>query len=361
MSKRFILWLNICGQKLNILEVFNLDVELVVENRSEQLLLKALMFGASDIHIVPTNRNYSIHFRKYGKLFNGGGVSEDLGTRMISYFKFLSSLDISEKRKPQSGSFQKVLQQKQFSFRVSTLPSVFQKESVVIRLMLQNATHPISSLCYHQKSADKLISLISNRQGLLLFCGSTGSGKTTSMYSLINYSSQTLSRHVISLEDPVETSHENLLQIQVNERAGVTYAAGLKAILRHSPDVIMIGEIRDRETAKIAIEAALTGHLVLSTIHAKDSVNCIYRLMDLGITLEEIRQALIGVVAQCLVQVEQDSRKAVYEILSDSFLYEAILATMRGEPYHLPNAETLLYQIQAIGVKKQIASKSVGL
>ncbi len=337
-----------------------MNVEIVVENRSEQLLLKALMFGASDIHIVPTSNNYSIHFRKYGKLFNAGDISQDLGNRMISYFKFLSSLDISEKRKPQSGSFQKEIQQKLYAFRVSTLPSVFQKESLVIRLMLQNATHPISSLCYHQKSADKLINLISNRQGLLLFCGATGSGKTTSMYSLINYSSQTLSRHVISLEDPVENSQENLLQIQVNERAGVTYAAGLKAILRHSPDVIMIGEIRDHETAKIAIEASLTGHLVLSTIHAKDSVNCIYRLMDLGITIEEIRQALVGIVAQCLVQVEQqDKRKALYEILSDSFLYEALLATMRGEQYHLPKIETLLYQMQTIEVEKQFASKSI--
>ncbi|KGR78461.1 competence type IV pilus ATPase ComGA [Ureibacillus manganicus] len=337
-----------------------MNVEIVVENRSEQLLLKAIMFGASDIHIVPTSNNYSIHFRKYGKLFNAGEISLDLGTRMISYFKFLSLLDISEKRKPQSGSFQKEMQQKQYAFRVSTLPSVFQRESLVIRLMLQNATHPISSLCYHQKSAEKLISLISNRQGLLLFCGATGSGKTTSMYSLINYSSQVLSRHVISLEDPVENSQENLLQIQVNERAGVTYAAGLRAILRHSPDVIMIGEIRDHETAKIAIEASLTGHLVLSTIHAKDSVNCIYRLMDLGITIEEIRQALVGIVAQCLVEVEQDKRKAVYEILSDSFLYEAILATMRGQPYNLPNFDTLIYQMESIRmVKKQLVSKSI--
>ncbi|SOC36214.1 competence type IV pilus ATPase ComGA [Ureibacillus acetophenoni] len=336
-----------------------MNVEIVVENRSEQLLMKALTFGASDIHIVPTSNNYSIHFRKYGKLFNAGDISIDLGIRMISYFKFLSSLDISEKRKPQSGSFQKEFQQKHYSFRVSTLPSVFQKESLVIRLMLQNATHPISALCYYQKSADKLINLISNRQGLLLFCGATGSGKTTSMYSLINYSSHTLSRHVISLEDPVENSQENLLQIQVNERAGVTYAAGLRAILRHSPDVIMIGEIRDRETAKIAIEASLTGHLVLSTIHAKDSVNCIYRLMDLGITIEEIRQALVGIVAQCLVQVEQDKRKALYEILSDSLLFEAILATMRGEPYYLPNIETLVYQMQTIGVEKQFVSNSI--
>ncbi len=337
-----------------------MNVEIVVENKSEQLLLRGLLFGASDIHIVPTSNNYTIHFRKYGKLFDAGDISQDLGTRIISYFKFLSSLDISEKRKPQSGSFQKEMQNKLYAFRVSTLPSVFQKESLVIRLMLQNATYSISSLCYYQKSAEKLTNLVSNRQGLVLFCGATGSGKTTSMYSLINYCSQTLSRHVISLEDPVENNQENLLQIQVNERAGVTYAAGLKAILRHSPDVIMIGEIRDRETAKIAIEASLTGHLVLSTIHAKNSVNCIYRLMDLGITIEEIRQSLVGIVAQCLVQIDKkDQRKALYEILSDSFLFEAIAATMRGEQYFLPKDETLIYQSRSIEVEEQFASTSI--
>nr|WP_269748796.1 competence type IV pilus ATPase ComGA [Lysinibacillus timonensis] len=336
-----------------------LNVETVVESKSEQLLFKGLTFGASDIHIVPTSDNYTVHFRKYGKLFNAGNITIDLGNRIISYFKFLSSLDISEKRKPQSGSFQKEMQKKLYSFRVSTLPSIFQKESLVIRLMLQNATNSITSLCYHSKSAERLINLISNRQGLLLFCGATGSGKTTSMYSLIHYCSESLARHVISLEDPVESSQEHLLQIQVNERAGVTYAAGLRAILRHSPDVIMIGEIRDHETAKIAIEASLTGHLVLSTIHAKDSVNCIYRLMDLGIPIEEIRQSLLGIIAQCLIQVgKHDQRKALYEILSDIHLYEAIAATMRGHEYSLPENETLLFQLKTLERKDTHASTS---
>lgn len=334
-----------------------MDIESVVESKSVQLLMKAIHFGASDLHLVPTRDDYSIHFRKYGKLFPAGNIPNELGDRIISFFKFLSSLDISEKRKPQSGSFQKEFQNHLYAFRVSTLPSIFRKESLVIRLMLQNSTYPISSLCYNQKSAEKLLNLIHNRQGLLLFCGATGSGKTTSLYSLINYCSKTLARHVISLEDPVESNQAHLLQIQVNERAGVTYAAGLKAILRHSPDVIMIGEIRDQETAKIAIEAALTGHLVLSTIHAKDSVNCLYRLMDLGISLEEIRQALVGIVAQSLKQVESsEERKAVFEILSDYFLYEALAATMRGEEYQLPEQETLLYQLSISEVNESHAS-----
>ncbi|MFL0505575.1 competence type IV pilus ATPase ComGA [Ureibacillus sp. 179-F W5.1 NHS] len=333
-----------------------MDIESVVENKSMQLLLKALHFGASDIHIVPQNHQYSIHFRKYGKLFPTTNIPFELGDRIISYFKFLSSLDISEKRKPQSGSFQKEFSNQLYAFRVSTLPSVFKRESVVIRLMLQNSSLPLTSLSLNQKSAEKLVQLISNQQGLLLFCGPTGSGKTTTLYSLVNYTSETLARHVISLEDPVENSQSNLLQIQVNERAGVTYAAGLKAILRHSPDVIMIGEIRDQETAKIAIEASLTGHLVLSTIHAKDTVNCIYRLLDLNISIEEIRQALIGIVAQCLVEIGTEERKALYEILSDCHLVEAIAAVMRGDKYQLPKHEKLSHQLASYEVKDRHAT-----
>lgn len=334
-----------------------MEIESVVESKSEQLLLKALHFGASDLHLVPTKEKFLIHFRKYGKLFPVGDLPFEIGDRIISFFKFLSSLDIGEKRKPQSGSFHKEFQQRIYAFRVSTLPSVFQRESLVIRLMLQNSSYPISSLCYHPKKAEKLLNLVHSRQGLLLFCGATGSGKTTSLYSLVNYCSETLARHVISLEDPVESSQSHLLQIQVNERAGITYAAGLKAILRHSPDVIMIGEIRDRETANIAIEAALTGHLVLSTIHAKDSVNCLYRLMDLGVSIEEIRQALIGIAAQCLIEIGQtEERKAIFEILSDVYLYEALASAMGGQEYKLPLQETLQFQVQAVGVNKSHVS-----
>ncbi|WP_332646734.1 competence type IV pilus ATPase ComGA [Lysinibacillus sp. 54212] len=323
-----------------------MELETIIATQCEKLLLKACHFGASDLHLVPTKEHYTILLRKFGKLIHAGSIPEEIGGRMISYFKFLSALDISEKRKPQSGAFQQELANEQFAFRISTLPSIFAKESLVIRVLRQNYAHPLTSLCFHSNYADELSQLVHQRQGLLLFTGATGSGKTTSLYSLIQYCRTSLARHVISLEDPVESSQDDLLQIQVNERAGVTYAAGLKAILRHSPDVIMIGEIRDKETAKIALEAALTGHLVLSTIHAKDTVNCLYRLMDLGISLEELRQALVGIVAQTLVYVDQqDERRALFEILSDANLCEAFAATLKGEPYRLPYSGTLCGQL----------------
>gem|GEM_PF-2584356 len=167
---------------------------------------------------------------------------------------------------------------------------------------------------------------------------------------LIHHCTSVLHRHVISLEDPVENNQVNLLQIQVNERAGITYSTGLKAILRHSPDVIMIGEIRDQETAKIAIEAALTGHLVLSTIHAKDSVSCLYRLIDLGVSQEELRQTVIGIVAQILIQIQQqqEGRKALFEILSDDYLAKAIDALKQNFVYELPYLLTLAGQKEEI-------------
>ncbi|MEK4229931.1 competence type IV pilus ATPase ComGA [Solibacillus sp. FSL H8-0538] len=335
-----------------------MEMESVIETKSEQLLLKACHFGASDLHLVPAEHNYAIMFRKYGRFIQAGELPNDIAGRVISYFKFLSSLDISEKRKPQSGSFQKEVQDNLFAFRVSTLPSAFAKESLAIRLLRQNYALPLTSLCYKSSAALQLYSLVEQPQGLLLFSGATGSGKTTSLYSLVQYCSRNLGRHVISLEDPVESSQEQLLQIQVNERAGVSYASGLKAILRHSPDVIMIGEIRDKETAKIAMEAALTGHLVLSTIHAKDTVNCLYRLLDLGLSIEELRQTLVGIVAQTLITTPTEERKALIEVLAEANLGEAMMALMHGESYDLPFATTLTGQLKRFEVDSYVPSTS---
>jgi len=330
-------------------EVYKMEHETIIAAQSERLLLKACHFGASDLHLVPTKGHYSVLLRKFGKLIHAGNLPDEMGMRIISYLKYLSALDISEKRKPQSGAFQKEIEQNMYAFRISTLPSVFAKESIVVRVLRQNFAYPLASLCYYPQTAHLLSKLVQHRQGLLLVTGATGSGKTTTLYSLVQYCRTTLSRHVISLEDPVESSQEELLQIQVNERAGVTYAAGLKAILRHSPDVIMIGEIRDRETAKIALEASLTGHLVITTIHAKDTVNCLYRLIDLSISIEELRKELVGIVAQTLVDVVGlDERKALFEILSDEMLSKAIFATMNGAPYSLSKESTLEEQILQI-------------
>ncbi|MER2088758.1 MAG: competence type IV pilus ATPase ComGA, partial [Sporosarcina sp.] len=276
-----------------------------------------------------------------------------LAGRMILFYKYLSSLDISDKRKPQSGSFHKQVQGENYSFRVSTIPSIQMKESVVIRLQRHDQIVSIDELCIEKSWADKLRQAVSEPQGLVFLTGPTGCGKTTTIYSLTAHCVNHLERHVITLEDPVENNHSHLLQIQVNERSGMTYSAGLKAILRHSPDVIMIGEIRDSETAKIAVQAALTGHLVLTTVHSKDPAGCFYRMMDFGITAEELRQTIVCISAQRLIRRMSGKRGAVFEIMAGENLAEMTDAIIKGDRVVVPDelrVESLVRKYNSSGV-----------
>ncbi|WP_026023076.1 competence type IV pilus ATPase ComGA [Paenisporosarcina sp. TG20] len=330
----------------------------IIEQKSEELIKRAIIARASDIHLIPSAGLYTIYFRLHTKLIPAGKLHLEIGDRIISYFKFLSSLDISEKRKPQSGSFQKNFNSHTCSFRVSTLPSVQNKESLVIRVQLHDDSKPLHELSLYKEAATLLHDFMVSRQGLLCITGPTGCGKTTTMYSLTSYSAQQLNRHVISLEDPVENSQSHLLQIQVNERSGISYASGLKAILRHSPDVIMIGEIRDAETAQAAVQASLTGHLVITTVHAKNPIGCLYRLMDLGIPIDDLEQAILGITSQQLVIESYDSqderiipnRSSLYEILYGQTLEQAIEAIKTGGTFKMP-IELTLYDQYRKGVE----------
>lgn len=305
--------------------------ENVVEQKCMNLLRNALAYEATDIHLVPSEQGYDVLFNKDAKLNKAHTLPPQLAGRMISFYKYLSSLDISNKRKPQSGSFHQQMQGENLSFRVSTIPAIQNKESVVIRLQKHDRIVPLSQLCLEKEWADKLRRAVSMEQGLVFFTGPTGSGKTTSMYSLTAHCVNALNRHVITLEDPVENNQSHLLQIQVNERAGMTYSTGLKAILRHSPDVIMLGEIRDKETAKIAIQTALTGHLVLTTVHSKDPVGCLYRMMDFGVTAEELRQTVVCISAQRLIRKSNGETAAVFEIIEGSSLHKLTSSIIAGD------------------------------
>ncbi len=324
----------------------------VIEQKSDELINRAVLARASDIHLIPALGMYTIYFRLNTKLTPSGKLHQNIGDRMISYFKFLSSLDISEKRKPQSGSFQKTFNSQKCSFRVSTLPSIHHNESLVIRIQLHDDSKPLQELSLYKETAQLLHDLMKSTQGLLCITGPTGCGKTTTMYSLTSYSALQLSRHVISLEDPVENSQAHLLQIQVNERSGISYVSGLKAILRHSPDVIMIGEIRDTETAQAAVQASLTGHLVITTIHAKSTVGCIHRLIDLGISIDDLQQSLLGITSQQLVissfderdDLKRPNRCSIYEILYGQTLDQAIVSIKDGRGFNLPRELTLGHQ-----------------
>ena len=290
----------------------------VVEEKCSSLLEEAIRQKASDIHFIPKGNEYTIHLQKHYELHPYATYPLAMTERMIAYFKFLSSLDMSDVITPQSGSFHQQIANDMYSFRVSTIPSYY-RESVVIRIQKHNEVMTLKELANDEQTYKKLKRLTEYEEGLVLVNGPTGSGKTTTLYTLLAHCVFHNERHVITLEDPVENPQEHLLQVQVNERPGLTYAAGLKAVLRHSPNVIMIGEIRDAMTAKTAARAALSGHLVFSTVHAKDPEGSLYRLLDLDVTFEELQQTVVALLSHRLHE-EKGKRYATFQIAQGAAL-----------------------------------------
>ncbi|MBS4191278.1 type II/IV secretion system protein [Bacillus sp. FJAT-49705] len=274
----------------------------IIEKLAERIIKDAVRNQASDIHIVPRRKDTLIQMRLANKLIPRLYLPKEECDRLISHFKFTASMDIGEKRRPQSGAYSYPVDGQMIGLRFSTLPSSH-NESLVIRILPQQEQIPFFQISLFPAMTRKMLALLKHAHGLIIFTGPTGSGKTTTLYSLLNETSHMFNRNIITLEDPIEKDNDLVLQVQVNEKAGVSYAAGLKAILRHDPDIIMVGEIRDAETAKIAVRAALTGHLVLSTMHTRDAKGAIYRLNEFGVNWVEIEQTLVAVTAQRLVEL----------------------------------------------------------
>lgn len=335
------------------------------EKIADLLLKQAVYFTATDIHITPRKYNYQIHFRLHGLLAPIQSIPFQAGERLISHLKFMASIDISEKRKPQSGSFEVNLDNQLIALRISTLPTSLAKESLVIRILPQEQSFILEKMSLFPTTSFILQSFMQHAHGMLIFTGPTGSGKSTTMYTVAEHCAVKLNRRVVTLEDPVEQHNDALLQVQLNEKAGITYTTGLKAILRHDPDVIIIGEIRDAETARIAIRAALTGHLVLTSLHTRDAKGAIYRLLEFGIKHQDIEQTLIGITAQRLISLlcplcgedcskyctyRQPKRTGVYEILYGQAL-EGALEASRGEKgiHHYPSIKDLIRKGIALG------------
>lgn len=273
-----------------------------IEELANRIIHDAVLQNATDIHIVPRHKESLLQFRIANYLQTKLTLNQETCDKLISHFKFTASMDIGERRRPQNGAISMMINGQNIGLRLSTLPSV-PHESLVIRILTDSKLLPLYHLSLFPAVSTKLISLLKHAHGLIIFTGPTGSGKTSTLYSLLNENAHLYQRNVISLEDPIEKTQEHVLQIQVNEKAGITYSTGLKAILRHDPDIIMVGEIRDAETAEIAIRASLTGHLVLTTMHTRDAEGAIYRLMEFGIKEMEIAQTLIAVTAQRLVEL----------------------------------------------------------
>ena len=308
-----------------------------IEKMADNILKRGIQLGASDIHILPRKEGPLVQFRIDNHLVPQETLTFDETERLISHLKFLASMDIGEKRRPQNGAITITLDDKVVGLRLSTLPTAY-LESLVIRLIPQYNILPLEQLSLFPNTAHRLISLLKHSHGMIIFTGPTGSGKTTTLYSLLHHTQELLNRNVITLEDPIENQSEKMLQVQINEKAGITYAVGLKAALRHDPDVIMVGEIRDAETARIAIRASLTGHLILTTMHSRDAEGAISRLLEFGLSWLEIQQSVIAVTAQSLVELKdtdseksfRNKRASVYELLYGKEL-EKVLQAAKGK------------------------------
>ena len=276
--------------------------EAPVVKMANMVLIQAILEGASDVHLNPEEELLRVRFRVDGVLQDSLHLPKNLQGAVISRIKILSNLDIAEHRIPQDGQMRLRLKDgRQIDIRVSTLPSA-NGENVVLRILDKNAALlNLENLGFEEDVYQTFSNLLANSYGIILVTGPTGSGKTTTLYAALNRLS-TIEKNVITLEDPVEFRLPLIRQSQVNHKAGMTFAKGLRAILRQDPDIVMVGEIRDTETANIAVQAALTGHLVLSTLHTNDAAGAITRLEEMGIEPFLISTAVLGVQAQRLVR-----------------------------------------------------------
>lgn len=294
---------------------------------SEQLLQDAIQLHATDIHFHPHRQNILIFFRIFGERKFHKKLEIGTYQLLLTYFKFTSGMDIGEQKKPQNGTIVMTNESKQYWLRLSTLP-VYDTESLAIRILPQKNDFSLKDLFLFPYQYEQLKKWLTKKAGIILFSGPTGSGKTTTMYTLLQTFIQKKSLQAITLENPVEQQLKHCLQVQINEKAGITYHSGLKAILHHDPDIILIGEILDEKTANFSFQTALTGHLVLSSIHAYNATGTIQRLYELGLTQTDLVDVLIAVVSLRLLPITINHkivrRAAIAEILDGSKLLQHI-------------------------------------
>ena len=267
----------------------------------EIILKTSIQSRASDIHIEPTETNCIVRSRIDGMLSETFIFDKDIYPPMVSRMKLLSNMDIAERRRPQDGRFSAQILDKEYDFRISTLP-ILNGESIVLRILDKSKVIiNLEDLGMHPDNFAKFKKSMKAPYGIILVTGPTGSGKTTTLYGALN-DIKNVKTKIITVEDPVEYQLNMIQQVHVNEKAGLTFVSALRSILRQDPDVIMIGEIRDQETLRIAIQAALTGHLVFSTLHTNDAISALPRMIDMGIEPYLVSGALVCIEAQRLVR-----------------------------------------------------------
>ncbi len=267
----------------------------------KEMIEKAARQRASDIHIEPLEKKVRVRYRIDGALYEKGRYDVRILPAMVARVKIIGGMDISEKRKPQDGRITQIVDRTEYDIRVSILPTVY-GEKIVMRLASKNALNrEKSQLGLKPIEMQQFDHILKNPHGILLVTGPTGSGKSTTLYTALS-ELNTEDVNIITVEDPVEANIDGINQVQVNPKANLTFASALRSILRQDPDIIMIGEIRDQETAGIAVQASITGHLVVSTLHTNSSASTITRLADMGVEPYLIADSVVGVIAQRLVR-----------------------------------------------------------
>jgi type IV pilus assembly protein PilB len=270
-------------------------------NLVNYIILQAIRQGASDIHIEPSRHYGVVRFRVDGLLREVLRPRRDIYPAIVSRVKVMAKMDIAEHRLPQDGRLHVVVEGREIDLRVSSLPTVLGEKVVMRVLDRRRVTFNLDLLGLPQELLVQLKGLLAKPHGLLLVTGPTGSGKTTTLYCALELV-KSVHRNIVTVEEPVEYQLEQINQVQIDEATSLTFAGALRSILRQDPDVIMVGEIRDGETAQVAVQAALTGHLVLSTLHTNDSAGAVARLIDMGLESYKVAAALVGVIAQRLVR-----------------------------------------------------------
>ncbi|KAB7623135.1 type IV-A pilus assembly ATPase PilB [Alkalilimnicola sp. S0819] len=290
-----------------------------------KVLLDAIKKGASDIHFEPYEKRFRVRFRQDGMLSEVAGPPIALANRISARIKVMSQMDIAERRVPQDGRIKMRLSKtRAIDFRVNTCPTLF-GEKIVLRILdPSSAKLGIDALGYEPEQKERFVDAIHKPYGMVLVTGPTGSGKTVSLYTALNILN-TADRNISTVEDPVEINLEGINQVNLNMKAGLSFASALRAFLRQDPDVIMVGEIRDLETAEIAIKAAQTGHMVLSTLHTNDAPQTLTRLANMGVPAFNIASSVSLIIAQRLARRLCNSCKAPVEVPRDALLKEGFL------------------------------------
>ena len=277
-----------------------------------KILTQALRDRASDVHIEPTDVEVRVRFRVDGALLEVLSLPMDMGPALVSRIKIMAEMNIVERRRPQDGQFEVNIDGRGLDVRVSTTATIWGEKTVLRLLDRTRSLYRLSELGMSEPLSKRYSRIVQSPFGMVIVSGPTGSGKTTTLYATLNEINRP-DMNVMTIEDPVEYVFPRVNQIQINEQAGLSFATGLKSILRQDPDVILVGEVRDVETARIAVQSALTGHLVLSSVHAIDSISATYRLLDMGVEGFLITSAVVGVVAQRLVRRICTSCSVEYE------------------------------------------------